>query len=126
MAKVNRVENKAVMSRWDLVKFQILTYCYLKKISVSESELECLTLLSLNQPVILTDFCFDVSDEAPWIFKSSQSVRNAINKCYKKGLVKRDPNDKKVMILNEDLKIITQAPILYELKFLAKDVSEKE
>lgn len=123
MAKVNRIEKKAVMSKWDLVKFQISTYCYLKRIAVSEAELNCLTLLSLNEPVVLTEFCYDVSDETPWIFKSSQSVRNAINKCYKKGLVKKDPNDKKIIRLNPELGVLTKTPILYELKFLAKNVS---
>jgi hypothetical protein len=123
MATVNRIEKKAVMPKWDLIKFQILTYCYLNRITISEAEIECLTLLSLNQPAVLTEFCFDVSEETPWIFKSSQSVRNAINKCYKKGLVIKDSKDKKIISLNPKLQVITTSPILYELKFLAKDVS---
>jgi hypothetical protein len=120
MAKVNRIEKKAVMPKWDLIKFQILTYCYLNKITVSEAEINCLTLLSLNEPVVLTDFCFDVSDEQPWIFKSSQSVRNAINKCEKKNLVVKENKNKKLVKLNPELKIITQGTILLDIKFLAK------
>lgn len=125
MAVVNRVEKKAVMPKWDLVKFQIFTYCYLNRISVSESELECLTLLSLNEPAVLTDFCFDVSEETPWIFKSNQSVRNAINKCEKKGLVVKDSTNKKLIALNPAMKIFNTGNILFELKFLAKDVPKE-
>ena len=50
MALVNRIEKKAMMPKWDLVKFQIITYCYLNRVTVSESELNCLTLLSFNEP----------------------------------------------------------------------------
>jgi hypothetical protein len=125
MAKVNRIEKKAVMPKWNLIKFQILTYCYLNNITVSQAELDCLTLLSLNEPVVLTDFCFDVSYEESWIFKSSQSVRNALNKCEKKKLVIKDSKDKKLIKLNPDLKIITAGNILLDIKFLAKDDSEK-
>lgn len=125
MALVNRIEKKAVMPKWDLVKFQILTYCYLNRIAVSDSELNCLTLLSLNQPVELTDFCFDVSEEESWIFKSSQSVRNALNKCEKKGLIKKDATNKKVILLNPDIQLKVEGNLLFELKFLAKNDTEE-
>jgi len=125
MALVNRIEKKAVMSKWDLVKFQIITYCYLNRITVSDSELNCLTLLSFNQPVELNDFCFDVSEEESWIFKSSQSVRNALNKCEKKGLIKKDTINKKVIQLNPDINLKIEGNLLFELKFLAKDDTEE-
>lgn len=125
MATVNRIEKKAVMPKWDLIKFQIITYCYLNKITVSDAELNCLTLLSLNEPVVLTDFCFDVSYEESWIFKSSQSVRNALNKCEKKKLIVKDSKDKKLIKLNPELKVVTAGNILLDIKFLAKHDSEK-
>lgn len=125
MALVNRIEKKAVMPKWDLIKFQLLTYCYLNRITVSESELNFLTLLSLNEPVETTGFCFDVSEEEPWIFKSQQSVRNAINKCEKKGLVIKNPDNKKQIKLNPELKISVDGNILFELKFFAKDGPDK-
>lgn len=125
MALVNRIEKKAKMPKWDLIKFQILTYCYLNRITVSESELNFLTLLSLNEPVETTGFCFDVSEEEPWIFKSQQSVRNAINKSEKKGLVIKDPDNKKQIRLNPKLQIVVEADILLEIKFFAKDGADK-
>ncbi len=39
--------------KWEVVKFQILTHCYINRIAVSESDLNCLTLLSFNQPIEL-------------------------------------------------------------------------
>jgi hypothetical protein len=45
---------------------------------MSESDLNCLTLLSFNEPIELTNFCLDASAEEDWIFKSPQTVRNCI------------------------------------------------
>ena len=100
MALVNQVQKKVKMPKWDIVKFQILTHCYINRISVSESDLNCLTLLSFNEPVELTHFCYDASSEEDWIFKSSQTVRNSINKAEKNGLVVKDGENKKLIMLN--------------------------
>ena len=39
MAIVNQVDKRVKMTRWDIVKFQLMTHCYLYKIPVSESEI---------------------------------------------------------------------------------------
>ena len=90
MAIVNQVQKRVKMPKWDIVQFQILTYCFINRISINESDLNCLTLLSFNQPIALTDFCYDASSEEDWIFKSPQTVRNAINKAEKQNLVIKD------------------------------------
>ena len=77
MAVVNQVQKKVKISKWQIVKYQILTHCYLNSIILSNSDLDCLTLLALNQPIELSNFCSDASAEEDSIFKSPQSVRNA-------------------------------------------------
>jgi hypothetical protein len=125
MALVNQVQKKVVMPKWDLVKFQILTYCYINRITVSESDLNCLTLLSLNQPAELTEFCYDASSEESWIFKSPQTVRNSINKSEKSGIVVKDPENKKRVMINPEIKILTEGSILLDYKFFANGSQEK-
>lgn len=125
MAIVNQVQKKAVMSKWDLVKFQILTHCYLNKISMSESDLNCLTLLSFNEPIELTDFCYDASSEESWIFKSPQTVRNSVKKSEKYGLVIKDPENKKRVLINPELKIQVSGSVLLDYKFFANGTQEK-
>lgn len=120
MALVNQVQKRAVMPKWDVVKFQILTHCYLNKISVSEADLNCLTLLSITGSIELTHFCYDASSEEDWIFKSPQSVRNALNKAEKNKLVIKDPDNKKVIMINPELKIQVEGDILLDYKFLGK------
>ena len=119
MAIVNQVQKRVVMSKKDIIKYQILTHCYINNIIVSNSELECLTLLSESGPIELTDFCYDASEEHK-IFKSSQTVRNCINKCEKNELVIKDRKNRKVISLNKDLKVQTKGSVLLDYKFLAK------
>ena len=124
MALVNQVQKRVKMPKWDIVKFQILTHCYINRIAMSESDLNCLTLLSFNEPIELTNFCYDASAEEEWIFKSPQTVRNCINKAEKNGLVIKDMDNKKLIMLNPDLKIQTKGNVLLDYKFLGNDTQE--
>ena len=124
MAIVNQVQKRVRMPKWDIVKFQIMTYCFINRISINESDLNCLTLLSFNEPISLTDFCYDASSEEGWIFKSPQTVRNAINKAEKQQLVVKDTKNKKMISLNSNIKIQTEGTILLDYKFLSHDSQE--
>lgn len=124
MALVNQVQKRVRMSKWDIVKFQILTHCYINKITMSESDLNCLTLLSFNQPIELTNFCLDASAEEDWIFKSPQTVRNSVNKSEKNGLVIKDGSNKKLIKINPNIKIQIEGTILLDYKFLGHDTEE--
>jgi hypothetical protein len=124
MAIVNQVQKRVRMPKWDLVKYQILTHCYIHKLSLSESDLNCLTLLSFNQPIELTDFCYDASSEEGWIFKSPQTVRNSINKAEKTGLVIRDEANKKTIMLSPSIKVQTEGVILLDFKFVSIEQQE--
>lgn len=125
MALVNLVQKKVILSKWETVKLQILFHCYVNKISVSDSDLECLTLLSFNSPIELTSFCYDASEEES-IFKSSQSVRNAINKAEKLKLVVKNPENKKQILINPDLKIQTDGTVMLDYKILGKPNDAQE
>lgn len=119
MALVNQVQKRVMMSKKDVIKFQILTHCYINRITMSESDLDCLTLLSLLGPIELSHFCYEASDEHK-IFKSEQTVRNCINKCEKNNLVSKDPANKKIVFVNPDLKVQIDGDILLDFKFLGR------
>lgn len=124
MALVNQVQKKVMMPKWNIVKFQILTHCYINGIEMSNSDLNCLTLLSFNQPIELTHFCYDASSDEETIFKSPQTVRNCINKAEKNNIIVKDKENKKIIFLNPDLKIQTEGTILLDYKFLGNDSKE--
>jgi hypothetical protein len=120
MAIVNQVQKRVRMSKNDIIKYQILTYCYINRITVSSSDLECLTLLATLGPIELTSFCYDASEDYE-IFKSSQTVRNCINKFEKKNIVNKDSLNKKVILINPNLKIQTKGDILLDYKFFGNE-----
>ena len=124
MALVNQVQKRVRLPKWEIVKFQILTHCYISRITMSESDLNCLTLLCFNEPIELSNFCLDASSEEDWIFKSPQTVRNSINKAEKNGLVVKDPNNKKIIKINPNLKIQTKGIILLDYKLVSNDSEE--
>jgi len=121
MTLVNQVQKRVKLPKWEVVKFQILTHCYINRITMSESDLNCLTLLSFNEPIELSNFCLDASSEED---KSPQTVRNSINKAIKNGLVIKDTSDKKMIKINPTLKIQTEGVILLDYKFLSHDSKE--
>lgn len=120
MALVNQVQKRVVMPKWEIVKFQILSHCYINHIVVSDSDLNCLTLLSMSGPIELTHFCYDASSDEQMIFKSPQTVRNAVNKAMKTMLVIKDDVDKKLIRLNPILQVQTEGDILLDYKFLGR------
>lgn len=117
MAIVKQLEKKVQLNQWDIIKYQILTHCYLNKIQVSDADLECLTLLSILGEQELTVFCIEVHTRK--IFQSSQTVRNALTKAEKKELIVKEGRSKKKISINPSLKLITEGNILLDYKFLS-------
>ncbi len=117
MAIVNQVDKRVRMSTWQIVKYQILTHCYLYDIPVSEADLNCLTLLAMEGDQELTSFCNKAYERK--IFSSTQSVRNCLTKAEKKNLIKKEGKNKKKIYINPDLKVYATGNILLDFKFLS-------
>lgn len=117
MALVNQVDKRVRMSGWDIVKYQLYTHCYLSGIKISESDLDCLTLLAMEGPAELTGFCNKVYEKE--IFSSAQSVRNCLTKAEKKGLIVKEGKNRKKIFVHPALKIAAKGNILLDYKFLS-------
>jgi hypothetical protein len=116
MALVNQVEKRVKMSLDQVVQYQILTYCFLSNITLSSADLRCLTMLALDSEHELNSFCNKVHQKG--IFKSPQSVRNAIIKAEKNKLIVKEGKSKKRIWINPELKIQTSGNVLLDYKFL--------
>jgi hypothetical protein len=117
MAIVNQVEKRAKMSIDQIVQYQLLTHCFIANITLSVADLKCLTVLALDKEQELNAFCNKIHQKG--IFKSPQSVRNAVIKAEKNGLIVKEGKSKKKIWLNPDLKLQTLGNILLDYKFLA-------
>ena len=116
MAVVNQVDKKAKIDKFNNVKYQILTHCFLVNITLSSSELACLSMLAIDGEQELNNFCQKMHEQS--VFKSPQTVRNSIARAEKNSLVIKEGKSKKKIWINPSLKIQTQGNILLDYKFL--------
>jgi hypothetical protein len=122
MAIVNKVNKKVRMGKDDVIKYQILTHCFLNNIQISNSDLECLSELAKCGTKELTLFCEDISKKE--IFKSAQSCRNALTKAEKKKLIIKNGSNKKTISINTNMNIQTEGSILLDYKILGVETKE--
>lgn len=116
MAQANVVQKKARMGHRDIIKYQIMTHCFMKDIPLSEAGLDCLTLLAAYGTYNLAEFCNTVVDEK--IFKTTQTVRNFLTQAENTGLVSKKGTTKKTVALRDDLKIQTEGNIILDFKMI--------
>jgi len=116
MALVNTVEKRIKMQRDGVIKYQIITFCFLNELQLSSSDLDCLLELAKVGPIDVTSFCKYISELK--IFKSPQSVRNAIQKAKKKNLIIME---NKNIVINPNMKVQTDGTILLDFKILGSD-----
>ena len=115
MAKANLVQKKVRMGQRDIIKYQLITYCFMNDIRLSNNELDCLTLFGAFVESELAEFCNLAVEEK--IFKTAQTVRNFLTKAERKmNLIYKDGTNKKKIRLHDDLKIQTQGNIVLDFK----------
>jgi hypothetical protein len=122
MAIVNQVDKRVRMTTWQIVKYQILTHCYLYNIQVSEADLDCLTYLAIEGEQELTSFCIKAHGKN--IFSSQQSVRNCLTKAEKKNLIVKEGKNKKKININPIINVHSKGNVLLDFKFLSIETQE--
>tara|TARA_R110002074_G_scaffold18755_9_gene60409 strand:- start:6174 stop:6587 length:414 start_codon:yes stop_codon:yes gene_type:complete len=134
---LNQVEKKGELKLWNIVRFQILLYCYFNELIIPESDLECLTLLALNGESELTSFCNSACNDdqkdrdsdlkyEKEIFKSPQCVRNSINRIENKNLIIKTGKGRKKIYVTSKMKLQTSGNIFVNVKLLRKDYDTKK
>ena len=136
MAVVNKVQKSGHMNLWDIVKFQINLHCHLNAVNISDSDLECLTLLAINGETELTSFCNAACNEDERdkdfvlkkereIFKTPQSVRNSVTKLERMSLISKKGRSKKKVSVDPKMQVQVSGNIFIEVKYLRKNESEE-
>lgn len=121
--EVNKVYKKAVITKWEVVYYQLLSYCFFNKIQVSEADLNCMVLFCLEYDGDISGFCIKVCENE--IFQTPQSVRNCLNKMVKKKLILRDKKNKKnTHMINPEMGVVYEGNILLNYNFLAVETNK--
>lgn len=121
-AVVNQVHKRIRMDLWDIIKFQIMVHANINKIILSEYDVSCLALLAMCGNIELTQFCSEAIKQD--IFGSTQSVRNAMAKIEKKGLIIKTGRSKKRISINPNMNVQTEGNILLDYKIVRIDSKE--
>jgi hypothetical protein len=116
MAKVKVVKKKVQLTQKSIVKFQLLTHCFIQGIQLSGSEVDCLVSLGICGEQGLSDFCNMAVQEK--IFKTSQTVRNFITRAGKLGLVSKTGTSTKKIALDKVLDLQTEGSIWLDYNFI--------
>lgn len=116
MSKVKLVQKKVHTGHRDIIRFQIITHCFIENIQFSNNELACLTLLGAYGESELSDFCNSAVEEK--IFKTAQTVRNFLTKACKLDVVVKDGTNKKKISLNDALQVQTAGSIILDYKLI--------
>lgn len=114
------LEKKIKLNYADTIRLQILIYCFINKISLSDNEISCLVLLSSYSNYNLSKFCVKAVEYG--IFKSPQTVRNFLVKAVNMGLVKKE--DMMIQISDKlELKRIGDILLKYNFLYVSKKQS---
>lgn len=136
-----KVEKTMIMSRADIIRYQLFTHCFTKNIKVSDAEINCLTLLGLLGEQELAEFCIlpEVSDQdirnklgktydrekdGKGIYASAQAVRNFLTKAEKINLLIKNGKSRKKIQLNPEMEVLCAGTILLNYKIAHIDPQE--
>lgn len=139
MAATKIVNKTVLMSLEDIIQYQLITHCFINKISLTESDIECFIKLAKLGETNLSKFCTEISQK--WYLEkleawrkdrsgkepsiSTQTVRNIISKLEKYNLIYKTEGTKKKIVINENLKFQVTGNILLNFKIGHIDDSSK-
>jgi hypothetical protein len=124
MALVNQVKLDIRMELWDIVRFQLAFYCYRKRITITEQNLDCLTLLAISGDIELGEFCDKCAENK--IFKNAQSVRTSLQSLEEKELIitNKKVKSKKRVRISDDITLQTKGNIFVNIKILRVEADQ--
>jgi hypothetical protein len=117
MSNANLVTKRVRMGHRDIIKYQLITECFINQIHITNAELDCLAQLGAYGEYDMADFCNSIVDEK--IFSNSQTVRNFLNKASKNRLILKEViegSNKKKVKLNPIFSVQTVGSIMLDYK----------
>jgi hypothetical protein len=117
VALTNVVNITKKLDRFEIVKLQLIIYCFLNNHVLNETELNCLALLGCRGRIRLNEFCTLAADSK--LLGTPTAVNNCLARVEKSKLFLKEGAGKKFIFLNPELKIQTSGNILLNFKFVS-------
>lgn len=113
---VIKVEKIIKLNKIEIIRYQLMHHCFVKKIKISDTELNCLALLGELGEIRLSEFNKIAAKKG--ILGSPIAVSSCLSKIERSGLFVKKNNGKKVIFLNPELNIQTEGNIIIDLKLI--------
>lgn len=124
--EINRVHKKIRVGYSDIIRYQIISeLVFLKKEHLIDSDIKLLTELVLNQPVELSEFCYNTVKklyteiEPEKISIKSQNIRNKVISLQKRGIIVKTNKGKNKIMINPSYNIQSKGNVLLDYNILA-------
>lgn len=122
---INRWEyQNKTMARDKIVRLQILMYCHLFDKELTDTMLDCMTLIGTTGHVYQTDLMKRMVQNG--ICSSGDYARNMLSDLTIAGLIVKDGQYRKKVSLHPIMRVQTKGNILLEIKCLCRDAVIKE
>jgi len=118
------VQQNLEMDLHNLIKYQLVNYCFVQDMHLSPNQLETLTYLSEWGEMNMSDFCEKISDDLE-IYKSAQTVRNFILDCIKDKLVVRTGKGSKNIEITSDAELLCEGNIVIKMNIYTNGEAEE-
>lgn len=122
MAKFTSVDKTVQKDLFEIVKLQLLFHCFENKVILSETELNCLSLLGCNGEIRLSEFC-KLAVEFKFLGNPT-AVNNCLGRIEHSRLFIKKGAGKKMVFLNPELGIQTKGNILLNYKIFRIDTDK--
>lgn len=114
-----KVDKVIRLDKLEIIKYQLMHHCFINKIRLSDTELNCLSLLGQLGQIRLSEFSKVASSKAGGnILGSPIAVASCLSKIERSGLFLKKNNGKKIIYLNPKLEIQTDGNIIINLKLI--------
>ena len=109
-----KIEKKVQLNKFEIIKYQLIHYCFIEKIKLSHTEVDCLAFLGELGKIRLSEFGKKAADRG--ILGNAISVNNCLSKLEGRGLFIKSEGGKKMIFLNPKLEIKSEGTIILDLK----------
>lgn len=116
MAAPVQIEKIIKMDMFEIVKFQLITHCFVERIKLNETQLNVLSLLGVCGEIAMLDFYKLVNDKG--YLNGDTAVNNCLRQIERSNLFikKKGLKQGKNVYLNPDIGLVSEGSILLNYK----------
>lgn len=115
------VEKIIYLDKFEIVKYQLMNHCFINKIKLNHTELDCLSYLGELGEIRLAEFTIKAAERG--ILSNHNAVNNCLNKLEQSKLFIKKGAGKKIIFLDPELKIQSEGNVIVTLKLVKTETN---